>query len=671
MIDISSLNSLDSFQFVPVGENKAPTINGWQNTKAKHSFAGAYGVGLVCGKISGNVEVIDIDLAHDKTGQIYNDYKKLIQEMDPALLRKLVVQKSKSGGYHFFYRCSVIQGNRKLANEAKDEKGLAPSLIETRGEGGQVVIAPTPGYEFVYKSLAEIQEITPDEREILFSCAIALNRQVEIVAPTKKVQKEVAQEGEKPWEDFDKRGDWQGLLEAHGWKYVCTRGSKIHFLRPGETSAKWSGDFHTEKNFFSVFTTSTQFVPQRGYSPSAIYAMLECGGDFAEAGRKLLKMGFGKLPEKQPETPKQPLIQVVERPKIALLPEEEIAADWNEVENYLNQVRTNTLKMGMNTGLKSLDRYWVLKESHFVIVNGFDNVGKSTFMWYIAMVSAIFHGWRWVILTMENNTGPVVQKLCEFYWSRPYQTMSDQQVEQAKKFIRENFFFLKIEFGWKYMEVLEAFNRLKTKYGYNAGLIDPYRSLVTDPDSKNEYAYHSRAGNDFKRFSQSEKMGIYVNIHATSGAARTYNKETNSQRPPSKADVEYGGAWTGPVDDFLTVHRNLGHTELKNVTNVYTRKIKNRETGGDWTSDESPVNIRMPHGVTYVDDDGWNPIEQWHLNGYHPGSFQREKFEPPRLTGLSPISRTMERALKDFDPNYTIEPKAIENDLTNPDDPPF
>ncbi|MCL5460178.1 hypothetical protein M3M33_16185, partial [Loigolactobacillus coryniformis] len=82
---------------------------------------------------------------------------------------KLVVQKTKGGGFHFIYRCSVIAGNLKLANrkttaeekrktfDATYQSELALSktddearkkaqkasdndkvrvLFETRGEGG-------------------------------------------------------------------------------------------------------------------------------------------------------------------------------------------------------------------------------------------------------------------------------------------------------------------------------------------------------------------------------------------------------------------------------------------------------------------------------------------------------------------------------------------------------
>lgn len=658
---LNSLLSIEGLQFVPIREGKFPKdIVGWQTTRTTYSYDGAKAVGLVCGPISGNVEAIDIDAAHDAQGTILQDYKSLILEWDPGLLRKLVVQKSPSGGYHFFYRCAVVEGNKKLANEKKTPDGKSLSLIETRGTGGQILVDPSPGYQVVQGGFAAIPEISVEERQILFQCAMTLNRNIEEVKPVPKVAKTLAANpGDlTPGDDYNARGDWKRLLESHGWKHVATRKNKIHFLRPGDSTSRWSGDFHVEKNVFSVFSTSTVFEPQKGYSPFAMYAQLVCKGDFSEAAKALSEEGYGKKAQSgplpllggQPISP-SPLLSppsLVLPPSLSLeaQPEQiEILVDRSEIEAYLESVANGTLKMGKKLGMPGLDEYWVLKENYFVMVNGFDNVGKSTFMWWVAMASAVFYDWKWAFLCMENMAGPVVRKLCEFYWGRPLSGgyMNEKMRKEALDFVMEHFHFLTIKKGWTYMEVLEGFSALKAKHGVNSGLIDPYRSLVV-PSGK-AYEYHSKAGNDIKRFAQGE-MSVYVNIHANSSAARNYNKDTNSQKPPTKADVEYGGAWTGPVDDFLTVHRNLGDAATKYDTQVFVRKIKERETGGDWTNDENPIVLRMPGGITYTSPEGFNPIAEWREKGFRPG---------PVIVGdapkrpLSPINLPAERLVNSFE----------------------
>ena len=55
----NDLNELEGLQFIPVNDKKVPTVKNWQTTKAKHDLSTCFGVGLVCGELSGGVEVLD------------------------------------------------------------------------------------------------------------------------------------------------------------------------------------------------------------------------------------------------------------------------------------------------------------------------------------------------------------------------------------------------------------------------------------------------------------------------------------------------------------------------------------------------------------------------------------------------------------------------------------
>lgn len=87
------------------------------------------------------------------------------------------------------------------------------------------------------------------------------------------------------------------LLQSNGWKVVGNKGNKTVFLRPGQTTAQSSGNFDHDKNWFSVFTTSTEFEPQKAYLPYAVFSKLECNDNFSEASKKLFDMGYGEREE--------------------------------------------------------------------------------------------------------------------------------------------------------------------------------------------------------------------------------------------------------------------------------------------------------------------------------------------------------------------------------------
>ena len=65
------------------------------------------------------------------------------------------------------------------------------------------------------------------------------------------------------------------------------------FLRPG-SGAEHSGSWNISMGLFSVFSVNTPFLVQKGYKLSAVFSILESGGDFKLAARKLLDMGFGE-----------------------------------------------------------------------------------------------------------------------------------------------------------------------------------------------------------------------------------------------------------------------------------------------------------------------------------------------------------------------------------------
>ena len=97
------------------------------------------------------------------------------------------------------------------------------------------------------------------------------------------------------FEDYNNRGDVVGLLESKGWRVVNKIGSRINLLRPGKTDTTTSGNFHTDKRTLRVFSGSvTEFDTHKAYSPSQVFTILECNGDYKESYKKLLNLGYGE-----------------------------------------------------------------------------------------------------------------------------------------------------------------------------------------------------------------------------------------------------------------------------------------------------------------------------------------------------------------------------------------
>lgn len=245
---------------------------------------------LVCGEVSGNLEVLDFDCR----GAAFEPWRELVERSQPGLFERLVIESSPSGGLHVVYRCgSPVDGNAKLAQRRDPGSGSVQTLIETRGEGGLFLCAPSPGYVLVQGSLENLPTLTADERDTLLTSARCLN---EVAAPVIGGPQEIppGHAGAlRPGDDFTRRGNVGALLVKHQWK-LFRDGENQHWTRPG----KEAGTSATLKHgVLYVFTSNAApFEPSRAYSGFAVYALLEHGGDYAAAASALRAEGYGAEP---------------------------------------------------------------------------------------------------------------------------------------------------------------------------------------------------------------------------------------------------------------------------------------------------------------------------------------------------------------------------------------
>jgi hypothetical protein len=294
---------------IPVNKDKIPVVKEWRpyqdrmitKQELKDGFKPSYAtcIAIVCGAISGNLEVLDIDCKYDLTGKLFESYMQDIRDNDEALADNLLIIKTRSGGYHLYYRCEFIAGNIKLAlrpcseDELKKEpKDKVRVLIETRGQGGYVVAPPSENYEVV--SGNKIPDITSEQRELLFELAKIHNQIFE------EPKKEYDRVGTlnfftTPWDDFNSRGKDEifSLLQKNGWAELKRVGDRTFWRRPGKDKGI-SGDYHHEKKMFKVFTTSSNFEEGHGYTHYGVLKLLECNNDSSATGKKLVQMGYGE-----------------------------------------------------------------------------------------------------------------------------------------------------------------------------------------------------------------------------------------------------------------------------------------------------------------------------------------------------------------------------------------
>ena len=270
---------------------------------------------LICGLVSGNLECLD----HDAP-ELFKPWCALVEEMAPGLLGRLVVVQTQSGGYHVIYRCSSVERSRKLAQKPVEREGkpARETLIETKGEGGYFLTAPTEGYTVLQGSLHNIPEITPDERLILLNAAKSFNLAADDHRPAERGVTPTSGNGLRPGDDYNARGNPLPLLEQAGWKVLPRRrGDSLLLRRPGKAEGGCSATWNHIPNRLYVFSTNAYpFAAERAYSPFQIYTLLEHAGDFSAAAAALAAQRLGnngraqtvaeKAPDWLPEAPPFP-----------------------------------------------------------------------------------------------------------------------------------------------------------------------------------------------------------------------------------------------------------------------------------------------------------------------------------------------------------------------------
>jgi Protein of unknown function (DUF3631)/Bifunctional DNA primase/polymerase, N-terminal len=257
------------------------------------------GFGLVCGAVSGGLEMLELEGRAVAAG-IHVAYRDALADHGLAEVWQRVVtgytETTPSGGLHILYRVDgKSRGNTRLAVTAAGEP-----LIETRGEGGFTIVAPSAGrthptgkpWRLSRGGPATIATITSEERDALHAIASLLTQAV----PRQPVIPPAASDGhagDRPGDDYSARASWQDILAPHGWRPVRNFGDgAIGWCRPGKEGAFISATTRETGGLY-VFSTSTPFDTETPYSKFAACAVLNHGGDYAAAARQLRRDGYG------------------------------------------------------------------------------------------------------------------------------------------------------------------------------------------------------------------------------------------------------------------------------------------------------------------------------------------------------------------------------------------
>jgi Bifunctional DNA primase/polymerase, N-terminal len=277
-------------------------------------FAAGYpGIGIVTGAASGNAEMLEFEGRAIREG-VFAAWGALMDASGLGDIKAKLVgyaDWTPKGGIHFHYRLhgQPVPGNTKLARRPSNAEELAASpddkvqtLIETRGEGGFVVTAPSNGtthdtgrpWRRASGGPRTTPTLTVDEHDALMTACRALDQMPEPAAEPNPFAKPArgGSGGDRPGDDYNRRARWEDILT--GWTKVYTAGTTSHWRRPGKSVGTSATTGRNDADNLYVFSSSTEFDPEKPYSKFAAYTLLQHRGDWSAAARQLAADGYGE-----------------------------------------------------------------------------------------------------------------------------------------------------------------------------------------------------------------------------------------------------------------------------------------------------------------------------------------------------------------------------------------
>ena len=314
--------------------SKAPALARWRElakgeeerpgTDQLHAWfpagPGGYdGFGVLTGDISGNLELFELE--GRGLGLLAALEDALAEEGHPGLLARISAGYSEwtpGGGLHLFLRTAepTLPNTRLAMRPATAEElqanpaDLHKTLIETRGQGGFVVLAPSGGRTHpTGRSWIAATGITPgaivtvteQERAALHACAAALDERRQAVAPAYEPPPRAPRpDGTlSPGDAYEAQTSWADILEPEGWRHYFTsdgpHGPIAHWTRPGKASGVSATTNANGTDRLYVHSSSTALEPG-SHGKLGAYAALHHGGSLRAAVAHLGRSGYGPPP---------------------------------------------------------------------------------------------------------------------------------------------------------------------------------------------------------------------------------------------------------------------------------------------------------------------------------------------------------------------------------------
>ena len=207
----------------------------------------------------------------------------------------LYVEKTKSGGFHIWFRHKEPIHSTALAYKKQDDGKYLP-IVEIKGTT-PCRISPANGIIKVSGDPENIPYLSSGELARLIDMADRVNEKV-IEKNDVSYSKDKIVGIEAPGEDYSSNANIEDIIDLlcrHGWAVAKRSAGRILLRRPGARTKNHDADILVAKRVFKCYSPSVpDFNNDKAYSFFALRSILDFSGDYKATAKALHEEGYGK-----------------------------------------------------------------------------------------------------------------------------------------------------------------------------------------------------------------------------------------------------------------------------------------------------------------------------------------------------------------------------------------
>lgn len=222
----------------------------------------------------------------------------------------------------------------------------------------------------------------------------------------------------------------------------------------------------------------------------------------------------------------------------------------DDFEPQMNDVRKNGMPEGCSTGWETLDNIYKVTPGYWTCVTGAPNSGKSEWLDALMVNLAMKENWVFAVTSTENQ--PLhyhATKLLRKYLNKPMKEWTDENYNDAKKWLRKHFVFV-LPSDLSLDNILDTVRELVISNGVKGLVLDPFNELCHDAD-KIDTDYVLRFLSRLRSFAR--EMGVHVFLVAH---PRKLYKDDKDKEPFATAyDISGSAHFNNQADFIISVYR--------------------------------------------------------------------------------------------------------------------